>query len=638
LISRSRIDIFFDRVMPNYIELVLNGERGDNHCTITCVIVAFIVIYFYFPSIQKKLFKASHKQFADPNSTKSDLYDAGGRCPKIDLSSSSKKTVVKIAIIGSGVGGASAAQGLCERFTNGSIDLTIIEKTDRIGGRCKVIECSESKERFESGASIVSDLNELFKAYMERLNLKRMKKVDIPLLIHGGSKNNDDSSWILVSPTSFGDILPSFLAIIFDRVFSLRWKLLFLDVAGTIQTLRKYGLWKLRSLKNVLSKDPRNKLEFKKLYNNLESGTKAYQTPEDMLLEICMNDVEKYNRLTKNSAQIAIFGNEEKTPIIKDLVDTGARCNYGGQDCDHLHGFVGLVSLAGGIASKCFAVEGGNEQVPRGLIEQLISENSEGIEESDTNETSHVAADKTSIGKEGKFQIMFNTKCIEIKKGDSGGYVVKMKQEEKSIVRQYDIVLFCSPIERSSEVKFVPNVPSIDSWKKEQHKMRRCVTTFVRGILNSNMYPTTAKAFFPIVEVLTTSQSDLPIYSLAVKIPCTLKTAEEIGTYLTTKYQKQMETNEPQFAYKIFSPDILTQQDLDLLFQSNWKKITIEDWYAYPEYRIPQDFLPFVLEKSSKSLLLYENAIEQGAGAMEMSLISGRNLSNLTADWVKENW
>ena len=72
---------------------------------------------------------------------------------------------------------------------------------------------------------------------------------------------------------------------------------------------------------------------------------------------------------------------------------------------------------------------------------------------------------------------------------------------------------------------------------------------------------------------------------------------------------------------------------------STYKSDTIKthDWYAYPEYTIPQTFLPFVLEESTETAFLYGNCIEQVAGAMEMSAIAGRNLANICWDWLKQN-
>ena len=42
------------------------------------------------------------------------------------------------------------------------------------------------------------------------------------------------------------------------------------------------------------------------------------------MLDICMNNVGMYKQLITISAQINIFGTKKETPIINDLVDTGA--------------------------------------------------------------------------------------------------------------------------------------------------------------------------------------------------------------------------------------------------------------------------------------------------------------------------
>jgi len=54
-------------------------------------------------------------------------------------------------------------------------------------------------------------------------------------------------------------------------------------------------------------------------------------------------------------------------------------------------------------------------------------------------------------------------------------------------------------------------------------------------------------------------------------------------------------------------------------------------FYAYPTYEVPQKLHPFVLDTDG---LFYINAIEQAASAMEMSMISARNVANLIVRWV----
>ena len=65
--------------------------------------------------------------------------------------------------------------------------------------------------------------------------------------------------------------------------------------------------------------------------------------------------------------------------------------------------------------------------------------------------------------------------------------------------------------------------------------------------------------------------------------------------------------------------------------------LKIHDWYAYPEYTVPQKFVPFVIEETDEGAIFYANAVEQIAGAMEMSAIAGRNVANLCWSWLKNN-
>ena len=74
--------------------------------------------------------------------------------------------------------------------------------------------------------------------------------------------------------------------------------------------------------------------------------------------------------LVARSARCAIFGGfpPGADPLVRELVGANMRCNYGGQGLGDLHGYVGMVLVAGGIASDCFGIAGGNEGVIRGIL------------------------------------------------------------------------------------------------------------------------------------------------------------------------------------------------------------------------------------------------------------------------------
>jgi hypothetical protein len=95
--------------------------------------------------------------------------------------------------------------------------------------------------------------------------------------------------------------------------------------------------------------------------------------------------------------------------------------------------------------------------------------------------------------------------------------------------------------------------------------------------------------------------------------------------------------------WKVFAPRPLTPSELDELFDQREvdsgggggeaARGAFLDWYAYPHYVSPQPLRPFVL--SDDGSLLYLNAIEQVASAMEMSAIAARNAANILVQLVE---
>lgn len=195
--------------------------------------------------------------------------------------------------------------------------------------------------RYEIGGSIISEMNLYFIRFMRRFGLKQSSRgeIDFTFGIYGDNKFDFVSErWGSGSWTPF-------------------WlKLKISDMMTTIKLLKTYGYWKLRELKNMVKK---SSLDFPKLYKHLDSGN-CFEQPEDMM-QFLMGD-KTFDKLHSKSAMDALFeGND--SPLIRDLVDPNMRCNYGGQGLENLHGIVGMVSIAGGIGSRCFPVLGGNELV-----------------------------------------------------------------------------------------------------------------------------------------------------------------------------------------------------------------------------------------------------------------------------------
>ena len=67
---------------------------------------------------------------------------------------------LRVCIVGGGVGGCSAAYFLRKRFGS-SVHITVFEKEERLGGRCKNVELGSDAiaagvRKYETGATIVS--------------------------------------------------------------------------------------------------------------------------------------------------------------------------------------------------------------------------------------------------------------------------------------------------------------------------------------------------------------------------------------------------------------------------------------------------------------------------------------------------
>eukprot|EP00966_Prymnesium_polylepis_P220660 5103978-Prymnesium_polylepis.1 len=268
------------------------------------------------------------------------------RAPAVKL-----KRPVRVCVVGGGIGGVSACYFLRERL-GAHADITLVEASSRLGGRCKVISLHD--QRFEAGASIISELNQYFLRFMRILGLKKSDAgVAKPFMIDGAE--GQFLSCTTGIPTTVLGVLPLALASRFRIAAALT----------TVQLLRTYGFWVLRRLKKVVRAQAKRNLNFGRLYAALDRG-ESFTSCALLLEEI--GGAEFMSKMLSESANCIFEGTPlENSAAVSDLVASNMRCNYGGQDMNSLHGLVGLVSIAGGIGSRCFSVVGGNEQVIHGI-------------------------------------------------------------------------------------------------------------------------------------------------------------------------------------------------------------------------------------------------------------------------------
>lgn len=559
----------------------------------------------------------------------------------------------RIAIVGAGMGGAVAASFIRRRFgaENETVEIWVIEASERTGGRCKL--CQVDGEEYEAGAAIYSELNVLFQRSMEQLGLVRSQrlKVDLPFTIVGKEGPGSPAFRSYASESSWMRLLPFWL------------RLLVVHVITTVQLVRKYGFWDLRRLKRLV-KHGAARLDFGPLYRDLDGGW-GFATAEEVYERV--GDPERVARLVGSSAMDSVFGGGaaaaagfESLQVVDDLVNPNMRCNYGGQDLHSLHGLVGMVSLAGGVGSECYPVLGGNEQVPRGLLERAIPGGGRGTAGGEVGDRLLLRTRVQSIarGADGKkFDLTLNSA------GDAVG------EERRWVERGFDCVLLCSPLEDGALRDALPEdlrAPYFGALPTDMEKRarRRCVATFVQGDLDQ-AYVTTAMSAanggdgdagvaaaaaarqstaswtsagrVPVLQVLTKPGAPLPFYSLAVQVPVRVGGKREAASHLHAALR------DGRAVYKIFSAAPLSDAELDGIFV-DWRRETkvVEDWFAYPDYAAlrnvmkvwnPTSLLPFVLCDGVEGGIFYANAVEQLAGAMEMAAIGGNVVANLAVQW-----
>lgn len=231
----------------------------------------------------------------------------------------------------------------------------------------------------------------------------------------------------------------------------------------------------------------------------------------------------------------------------------------------------GYVSLAG-VESELWSVEGGNKLVPEGLLK--------------FSESNFVRANvqKVELLGDGTFSVKFQE--------SSGDHVKAMS---------FDVVVLAAPlIEGSPCVKFVNFSKDFQQYERPYQQI---VSTFVKGTLR----PAAFNSQVSLPDEILTNNDNLLFNSIGKCTP--------VGNYVK---------NNEESVYKVFSEKPLNKESVEKLFESvNTVKEKV--WLAYPHYKPPEKFAPFILHPG----VYYTNAIELSASAMEMSAIAAKNIALL---------
>ncbi|XP_007938295.1 prenylcysteine oxidase 1 [Orycteropus afer afer] len=228
----------------------------------------------------------------------------------------------KIAIIGAGIGGTSAAYYLRQKFGK-DVKIDLFERGE-VGGR--LATTAVAGQDYESGGSIIHPLNLHMKRFVKDLGLSAVKGSDGLMGVYNGEKLVfEESHWFIIT------------------MIKLIWHYGF-------QFLRMH-MW----VEDMLDK-------FMRIYR-YQSHDYAFSSVEKLLHALGGDDfLQLLNRTLLETLEKAGFSEK----FLNEIVTPVMRSNYG--QSMGINSFAGAVSLAGA-ESGLWAVEGGNKLVCLGLLQ-----------------------------------------------------------------------------------------------------------------------------------------------------------------------------------------------------------------------------------------------------------------------------
>lgn len=227
----------------------------------------------------------------------------------------------RIAIIGAGAGGTSAAYYL-QKFTNHSYDITIFEKNDRIGGRATTVDIYGNSSRpFEIGASIFVSANKILRRATNEFNLT-LNKFRASL--------NDDSQ--------------------LKKVGLYDGSSIFLEIDDSWKTYVKL-IW--RYGRSPIQVEQLTKRFISEFLNNFYDKHFPFINLDTIM------KISGFYAVTTITAELYFKEEGVAETYYKEIIQSFTRVNYA-QNLDQIHAIGALVSLA---AENAMQIEGGNWQI-----------------------------------------------------------------------------------------------------------------------------------------------------------------------------------------------------------------------------------------------------------------------------------
>ncbi|KAJ1923968.1 hypothetical protein IWQ60_005521 [Tieghemiomyces parasiticus] len=497
----------------------------------------------------------------------------------------SKSSARRVAVIGGGASGTSAAYFIrqnCEA-RGLDVDITILEHTERIGGRTMVTSPPAPLDhlKLEVGASIFVKENKYLVDFAKRAGLITLElaKKHEPRRPRLGIWNGRGFNLLTTGS---------------------RWRDLFL-------VLRTYGIvtpYKVRGLVTGFLK------KFRPIYHE-HAG---FPTMQAWLTKLSLNNAAERTAQTTFNMRPGLY-----QPYLSDIVEISSRVNYS-QCLNELHTIAMSVSMVPSIDTE-YQVKGGNFQVFEYLASMsraqvLLGKSVAKVNRSPTTGTFRVT---TRQGDAMDFDAVVVAVPLNIDKA------LPIEFTETHADADLD-----EGVDRSVPLPIPAPLPSVEYQTLHVTlvlaQIRRGyffnVTNEIQGEGEGLPMPddifTTRQA--------TTASPPAPFTSLSVHH--TLM-SEQVERYCEANGQsvEKIDFELADFTVsKLFSPQPMTEEQLDAIYASRLWTYR-HAWKAYPKLvpRHDDEFPAIVLAER----LYYPNAFEPFISTMETSIISARNVANL---------
>ena len=509
--------------------------------------------------------------------------------------SSRPSTVHRVAIIGAGAAGSSAAYHLSKYAVESdyALNITLYELNDRAGGRTTTVNALNNPAYpTELGGSIFVKINHILYNAAEEFGL---------------STSSANSYRPQESDYSFG-VWDGTQFVYKQASGSGRWS----GYWDVVKLLWKYGMAPIRTQR--MSKESTGKF------------LKMYEAPMFPFVDLtqAVEDLELLEYTSTTGASILEEGGAGGA-FAREVVQASTRVNYA-QNLGQIHGLEGLVCMA---IEGAVAVQGGNWQIFQEMVRRSGA------------------------------RANFDALVTDIAAHDNGTYTVQSKKkvsehvgldphfdtsdafEASSHHEQFDTVIMATPLQFSN-ISFEPQLPNPP---EQIPYVTLHVTLFTSPHKLSPVY-------FSLAD-----QKDVP-ETIITTLPEGLDLGEARGVdavgpagfwSISTLRSIRENGSRTQYLYKIFSPTPVTGSWLSNVLGFEYSNTTAADpltaipkadvtwavekvWHSYP-YEVPRTtFSKIRYDWGNAGSLWYTSGIESFISTMETSALMGKNVAKLVAD------